>query len=70
MFQIYQPTEEVKQEDVVLVTESKEDLMKEYERAALILDKAKLVSSLLFKAFQACLIETISMVLFWELFSS
>jgi hypothetical protein len=63
MFQIYQPTEEVKQEDVVLVTESKEDLMKEYERAAL-------VSSLLFKVFQACLIETISMVLFWELFSS
>lgn len=40
---IYQPTEEVKQEDVVVVTESKEDLMKEYERAALILDKAKLV---------------------------
>lgn len=40
---IYQPTEEVKQEDVVLVTESKEDMMKEYERAALILDKAKLV---------------------------
>jgi len=59
MFQIYQPTEEVKQEDVVLVTESKEDMMKEYERAALILDKAKLVSSLLFKAFQACLIEII-----------
>lgn len=40
---IYQPTEEVKQEDVVVVTESKEDLMKEYERAGLILDKAKLV---------------------------
>lgn len=40
---IYQPTEEVKQEDVVIVTESKEDMMKEYERAALILDKAKLV---------------------------
>lgn len=40
---IYQPTEEVKQEDVIVVTESKEDLMKEYERAGLILDKAKLV---------------------------
>lgn len=45
MFQIYQPTEEVKHEDVVLVSESKEDLMKEYEKAAQILDKAKLVSS-------------------------
>ncbi|XP_058734743.1 uncharacterized protein LOC131632339 [Vicia villosa] len=40
---IYQPTEEVKHEDVVLVSESKEDLMKEYEKAAQILDKAKLV---------------------------
>ncbi|CAL5211204.1 unnamed protein product [Lathyrus oleraceus] len=40
---IYQPTEEVKHEDVVLVSESKEDLMKEYEKAAEILDKAKLV---------------------------
>ncbi|XP_004496170.1 uncharacterized protein [Cicer arietinum] len=40
---IYQPTEEVKQEDVILVSESKEDMMKEYEKAALRLDKAKLV---------------------------
>ncbi|KAL5073411.1 hypothetical protein RYX36_012395 [Vicia faba] len=40
---IYQPTEEVKHEDVVLVSESKEDLMKEYEKAAQVLDKAKLV---------------------------
>ncbi|KAJ1385214.1 Ribosomal protein L9/RNase H1, N-terminal [Sesbania bispinosa] len=39
---IYQPTEEVK-EDVTLVKESKEDMMKEYENAALRLDKAKLV---------------------------
>ncbi|KAK7265594.1 hypothetical protein RJT34_33216 [Clitoria ternatea] len=39
---IYQPTEETKQ-DVTLVKESKEDIMKEYERAALRLDKAKLV---------------------------
>lgn len=39
---IYQPTEEVK-EDVTLVKESKEDMMKEYEKAALCLDKAKLV---------------------------
>jgi hypothetical protein len=46
MLQIYQPIEEVKQEDVVLVTESKEDMMKEFEKAALRLDKAKLVSSL------------------------
>jgi len=50
MIQIYQPTEEGKQEDVTLVKESKEDMMKEYERAALRLDKAKLVCSLLFKA--------------------
>jgi large subunit ribosomal protein L9 len=56
MLQIYQPIEEVKQEDVVLVTESKEDMMKEFEKAALRLDKAKLVSSLLFKDFQVCLI--------------
>ncbi|KAG4938395.1 hypothetical protein AAZX31_16G057700 [Glycine max] len=40
---IYQPTEEEKQEDVTLVKESKEDMMKEYEKAALRLDKAKLV---------------------------
>ncbi|XP_057455833.1 uncharacterized protein LOC130747032 [Lotus japonicus] len=40
---IYQPTEEEKQEDVTVVKESKEDLMKEYEAAALRLDKAKLV---------------------------
>ncbi|KAK7338376.1 hypothetical protein VNO77_18983 [Canavalia gladiata] len=39
---IYQPTEEKKQE-VTLVKESKEDKMKEYEKAALRLDKAKLV---------------------------
>jgi len=43
MLQIYQPTEEEKQEDVTLVKESKEDMMKEYEKAALRLDKAKLV---------------------------
>ncbi|PNY07070.1 50S ribosomal protein l9-like [Trifolium pratense] len=40
---IYQPIEEVKQEDVVIVTESKEDMMKEFEKAALRLDKAKLM---------------------------
>ncbi|KAH1193718.1 50S ribosomal protein L9 [Glycine max] len=40
---IYQPTEEENQEDVTLVKESKEDMMKEYEKAALRLDKAKLV---------------------------
>ncbi|TKY63110.1 50S ribosomal protein L9 [Spatholobus suberectus] len=39
---IYQPAEEKKQ-DVTLVKESKEDMMKEYEKAALRLDKAKLV---------------------------
>jgi hypothetical protein len=31
-------------------------MMKEFEKAALRLDKAKLVSSLLFKDFQVCLI--------------
>ncbi|XP_027352731.1 uncharacterized protein LOC113863374 [Abrus precatorius] len=40
---IYQPIEEKKQEDVTLVKESKEDMMKEYEKAAIRLDKAKLV---------------------------
>jgi len=54
MIQIYQPTEEEKQEDLTVVKESKEDMMKEYERAALRLDKAKLVCSLLFKAFHCC----------------
>lgn len=39
---IYQPTEEIKQ-GVTLVKESKVDMMKEYEKAALRLDKAKLV---------------------------
>ncbi|WVZ09106.1 hypothetical protein V8G54_013636 [Vigna mungo] len=39
---IYQPTEEEKQ-DLIVVKESKEDKMKEYERAALRLAKAKLV---------------------------
>lgn len=55
ILQIYQPTEEEKQEDVTVVKESKEDMMKEYEAAALRLDKAKLVCSLLFKAFHCCL---------------
>ena len=54
MLQIYQPTEEEKQEDVTLVKESKEDMMKEYEKAALRLDKAQLVCSLVFKAFHCC----------------
>ncbi|KAG4958977.1 hypothetical protein JHK87_035610 [Glycine soja] len=40
---IYQPTKEEKQEDDTLVKESKEDMMKEYEKAALRLDKAHLV---------------------------
>ncbi|XP_061351545.1 uncharacterized protein LOC133296558 [Gastrolobium bilobum] len=41
---IYQPAEEEEdQEDVTLVKESKEDTMKEYEKAALRLDKANLV---------------------------
>lgn len=55
MLQIYQPTEEGKQEDVMLVKESKEDMMREFEKAALRLDKAKLVCSLLFKAYHCCL---------------
>ncbi|KAK7260635.1 hypothetical protein RIF29_26854 [Crotalaria pallida] len=41
---IYQPIEkEEEQKDVEVVKESKEDMMKEYEKAALRLDKAKLV---------------------------
>lgn len=56
MLQMYQPTEkDEEQEDVKIVKESKEDTMKEYEKAALRLDKAKLVCILLFKAFHCCL---------------
>lgn len=52
MLQIYQPTEgEEEQKDVTVVKESKKDMLKEYEKAALRLDKAKLVCSLLLKAF-------------------
>ncbi|OIW02993.1 hypothetical protein TanjilG_13630 [Lupinus angustifolius] len=41
---VYQPIEkEEAKEDVKVVKESKEDMMKEYEKAALRLDKAKLV---------------------------
>jgi len=54
MLQIYQPTKEEKQEDVTLVKESKEDMMKEYEKATLRLDKAHLVCSLVFKSFHCC----------------
>ncbi|OIW14443.1 hypothetical protein TanjilG_15356 [Lupinus angustifolius] len=40
---VYQPTEKEEKKDVKVVKESKEDMMKEYEKAALRLDKAKLV---------------------------
>lgn len=52
MFQIYQPAEEEKQE-VKVSEDSKEDKMREYEKAALRLAKAKLVCSLIFRAFHS-----------------
>lgn len=49
MIQIYQPAEE---EEVVKVSDdSKEDKMREYEKAALCLAKAKLVCSLISRSF-------------------
>lgn len=41
LLQIYQPEEE--EEEVTVVKESKEDKMKDYEKAARRLDKSKLV---------------------------